>query len=288
MYEAEKRVRRYERLYGQRVLRPLLQPVFKVAPEPEAGGVWLDWESGPGILSLELIARMPRDGTLLISEQDRASLRVLHSHHELEHDARVFVRQDSPEEITLADGVVDVAIGHWRWQYTAQPERAMRELLRVVKPGGKIVLSFLQPGAGGTIYKALENAGAADLARALKDDGLTTSAVRECLRLDRVASIEVRSFPFQVVVGQSSRPMMDPLLLDFLLPRWMGRASGQEITSVDEETNIDLGHDPLSWEFKVGVALASVAGDKMQDESTKGPEPEQDTTKTPLPRNFPT
>jgi SAM-dependent methyltransferase len=267
VYEAEKRVRRYERLYGQRVLRPLLTPVFKVAPEPEAGGVWLDWESGPGILSLELVSRMPREATMLISEQDRASLRVLHSHHELEHDPRVFVRQDSPEELTLADGVVDVAVGHWRWQYTAQPERAMRELRRVVRPGGKIVLSFLQPGGGGSIYHALEKAGAADLAQALKDDGLTTSAVRECLRLDRIASIEVRSFQSQVVVGQSSRPMMDPLLLDFLLPRWMGRASGQEITSVDEQTNIDLGHDPLSWDFKIGVALATVAGDAPQGAS---------------------
>jgi SAM-dependent methyltransferase len=284
MYEAEKRVRRYERLYGQRVLRPLLAPVFKVTPEPEAGGIWLDWEAGPGILALELVSRMPREGTLLISEQDRASLRVLHSHHELEHDPRVFVRQDAPEEITLFDGVVDVAVGHWRWQYTAHPERATRELRRVVKPGGKIVLSFLQPGGGGTIHKALEDAGSSDLARALKDDGLTTSAVRECLRLDGIKSIEVRSFQFQVVVGQSSRPMMDPLLLDFLLPRWMGRATGQEVTSVDDETNIDLGHDPLSWDFKVGVALATVAGGDAQDDAPKS---EPDTTKTPLPRTMP-
>jgi len=70
-----------------------------------------------------------------------------------------------------------------------------------------------------------------------------------------VMQIEVRQVAFQLAVGGSSRPMMDPLLLDFLLPRWMSRASGQEVTSVTSEP-FDLGSEPLVWDMKVGIASA--------------------------------
>ncbi len=259
MYEAEKRVRRFERTYGQRVLRPLLVPVWKAAPDPQAGGVWLDWECGPGILSLDLLGRLSRDATLLASEQDRASLRVLHSHPELERDQRFFVRQDPPDDLSLADNVVDVAIGHWRWQYTADPVAALKELARVVRPGGKIVLSFMHAGSGGPLVDKLEEAGAPDVARAVREDGLSSSTVREALRAAEVQQIEVRTFPLQVSLGASTRPMMDPLVLDFLLPRWLGRATGKEITSLTEPPAIDLGGEPLIWELKAAVAIATIA-----------------------------
>jgi SAM-dependent methyltransferase len=192
---------------------------------------------------------------------------VLHSHNELERDPRFFVRQDLPEALALADGVVDVAVGHWRWQYTTEPVSALRELSRVVRPGGKIVLSFMQPGGGGSLVQKLDAVGSADIAKAIKDDGLASSAVREAMRAANVQQIEVRSFPIQVAIGASTRPMMDPLMLDFLLPRWMGKASGQEITSLTEPPNIDLGGEPLVWEFKVGVAIATIAL-PMRDELT--------------------
>lgn len=269
MYEAEKRARRYERLYGQRVLKPLLVPLFKVAPAPEDGGIWLDWEAGSGLVTLALAERLPRDATLLVSEQDRAALRVLHSHPELDRDRRVFVRQDLPDELLLADATVDVCVAHWRWQYTAQPERALRELVRVAKRGGKLVVSFLQPGAGGSLHAALLAAGQGDVARALEQDGISSATVRECLRSPRVTRIEVRTFAMQVMVGASSRPMMDPLLLDFLLPRWLSRATGQEVTSVEEITTFDLGGEALAWQFKAGFAIADIeSAEEISKESS--------------------
>jgi len=255
MYEAEKRVRRYERLYGQRLLRPLVAQVLRCAPDPAQGGVWLDWEAGPGILSSELLPKLSGDATLLATDEDRAAMRVYHSHAEIDRDERCFARQDPPDAIGVASGVIDVAIGHWRWQFLEQPERAIAELCRVVKPEGEIVLSFLVPGGGGSLRDAFERVGQADIARAIAEDGLSTGRVRELLRGGNVEAIEVRQVAFSVAVGGSSRPMMDPLLLDFLLPRWMSRASGQEVTSVTSEP-FDLGPTPLSWEMKVGIASA--------------------------------
>jgi len=284
MYEAEKRVRRFERTYGQRVLRPLLPALWKSAPDPATGGVWLDWECGPGLLSLDLIGKLPREATLLASEQDRASLRVLHSHNELERDPRFFVRQDMPEALALADSVVDVAMGHWRWQYTADPSSGLRELARVVRPGGKIVLSFMQPGATGSLVEKLVEAGVPDIAKAVRDDGMPSATVRDAMRAANIQQMEVRSFPIQVTIGASSRPMMDPLMLDFLLPRWMGKASGEEITSLTEPPNIDLGGHPLIWEFKVGVAIATIALPMREELTNPGRHGDEDedaaTTKT--------
>jgi SAM-dependent methyltransferase len=255
MYEAEKRVRRYERLYGQRLLRPLVAHVLRAAPDPALGGVWLDWEAGPGVLSSELLPRFAGDATLLATDDDRAAMRVYHSHTELDRDERCFARQDPPDAIGIANDTVDVAIGHWRWQFLEQPERGIAELCRIVKPEGAIILSFLVPGGGGSLHDAFARVGQPDIARAIAEDGLSTSRVRELLRAGNVTQIEVRQVAFSVTVGGSSRPMMDPLLLDFLLPRWMSRASGQEVTSVTSEP-FDLGPEPLVWEMKVGIASA--------------------------------
>jgi hypothetical protein len=66
-----------------------------------------------------------------------------------------------------------------------------------------------------------------------------------------------------------------------LLPRWLGKASGKEITSLTEPPSIDLGGDPLQWEFKAGVAVATIAL-PVQDENRRGDEDEVDgeTAKT--------
>jgi SAM-dependent methyltransferase len=291
MYEAEKRVRRFERTYGHRILRPLLAPLWQSAPDPQTGGVWLDWEAGPGLLSLDLLGKLPREATLLASEQDRASLRVLHGHHELERDSRFFVRQDPPEELSLAAAVVDVAIGHWRWQYTAAPFLAMKELARVVRPGGKIVLTFQQPGSGGSLVDAFEKAGAPDIAKAIREDGIPSSTVREALRAAHVQQIEVRTVPITISLGASTRPMMDPLMLDFLLPRWLGKAKGEEITSVSEPEQYDLGGTPLAWDLKAAVAVATIALPETDDLTHSGQRPADDgedleTAKVPIGRRF--
>ncbi len=255
MYEAEKRVRRYERLYGQRVLKPLLPQVLKSAPDPALGGVWLDWEAGSGVVSMELLRLLSKDSTLLATDTDRAALRVFHSHPELDKDARCFARQDAADAVGLAPGVVDVAMGHWRWQFLETPEPAIKELCRIVRPAGTIVLSFLIPGGGGPLVEAFNRIGETQLADIIRDDGIATQRVREMLRAGEVAQIEVRQVQFTVAIGASSRPMMDPLFLDFLLPRWMSLASGEEITNITQAP-FDLGSDPIVWDLRVGIASA--------------------------------
>jgi SAM-dependent methyltransferase len=279
VYEAEKRARRYERLYGQRVLRPMIPHLLRAAPSFESGGVFLDWESGPGTLSCELLPLLPHTATLLATDQDRAALRVYHAHPELDGDERCFVRQEPPDELSLTDGVVDVAFGHWRWQHLSELRRSVIELCRVVRPAGNVVLSFLVPGSGGSLNEAFARIGANDIARTMENDGLATSAVRELLREGNVAQIEVRTATQKVTVGGQSRPMMDPLLLDFLLPRWMSRATGEEVTSVNNAP-FDLGPDPLVWEFRVGIATAVMPEGTRQTDAG-------DTTRTPLPKRSP-
>lgn len=261
------------------MLRPLCSHLFKALPLHQTGGVWLDWQAGPGLLLHELLPKLSPDTTLLATEDDRASLRVLHAHPEIDRDDRCFIRQDPPDNIQLANGVIDVAIGHFRWQSLESPEGAVAELCRVVRPGGTVVLSFLLPGAVGSLHDALHAAKAKDIADAMHADGMTTSRVRELLRGGNSAQIEVRTFSHEVAIGPSSRPMMDPLLLDFLLPRWMSRASGEEVTSVAGEP-FDLGSSPLAWSFKLGVAVATMP--VAADQADSG-----DTSLTPLPKPSP-
>jgi len=264
MYEAEKRARRYERLYGERILRPMLPHILGVLPPFTDEQVILDVECGSGIVSQELLPTISQSSVLIATEQDRAALRVFHHHPEIDNHPRCFVRQESPTHIGLAANVVDITIGHWRWQYITPQKDIISELVRIAKPQGKIVLTFLLPGCEGSLYDAFINIKAIHIADMLRHDGIASQVIYELLDRPEISHFDLHPIPVSLEIGQNSRPMMDRLLLDFLLPRWMGLANGEEITSADCAP-FDLGNESLFWNFKVGIAVATIAQEKNED-----------------------
>ncbi len=115
-------------LRAQAVAR-LVPPRLKVA----------DIGTGTGILACEL-ASLGLD--VIGIDQSARMLEAARSKVDDQHfppGGRVELKRGDAEQIPLADGEVDAALAHMVLQYLASPGDAIREMARVVKPGGIVI-----------------------------------------------------------------------------------------------------------------------------------------------------
>jgi ArsR family transcriptional regulator len=97
----------------------------------------VDVGTGTGILAAEL-ARL---GLRVIAVDNSARmLDAARAKLGLEGGARVDLRRGEAGALPLADGEVDAALAHMVLHYLPSPAEAVREMARVVKPGGSVVL----------------------------------------------------------------------------------------------------------------------------------------------------
>ena len=98
-----------------------------------------DIGTGTGILACEL-ARLGLD--VIGVDQSARMLEAARSKIESEAfppGGRIELRRGEAEEIPLADGEVDAAFAHMVLHYVASPGDVIREMARIVKPGGILV-----------------------------------------------------------------------------------------------------------------------------------------------------
>ena len=99
-----------------------------------------DIGTGTGILACEL-ARLGLD--VIGVDQSARMLEAARSKVESENFARggrVELKRGEAEQIPLADNEVDAALAHMVLHYVASPGEAIREMARIVKPGGNLVV----------------------------------------------------------------------------------------------------------------------------------------------------
>jgi|GEM_PF-4951788 len=260
MYEAEKKARRYERVFGERILKPVIPFLLAECPKPQGVSfVCLEVEAGSGLLSKELVGFLPPQATLLLSEQDRGCLRVLHHKNEIEQSSSCFIKQTSPYELGLLSGCVDLLVSHLRWQNLSEPVRFLKEAKRVIKSGGTLVLSYIQPSVQGSLVRELKKIKCHGLLVHMQTAGETNQKLRHVLYDLGIDRIKFKSVQLKVILGTHSHPHVDPLFVDYLLPFWQPKVyQVVEESGVSALFQFDLGASALEWYCDVGIAVVQL------------------------------
>ncbi|MCA9512582.1 MAG: metalloregulator ArsR/SmtB family transcription factor [Myxococcota bacterium] len=110
-----------------RAIARLVDPGLRVA----------DIGTGTGVLALEL-ARLGLD--VVGVDRSRRMLDTARAKIEAEGLARVELREGDASRLPIEDASVDAALAHMVLQYLPQPAEAVREMARIVRAGGVVVI----------------------------------------------------------------------------------------------------------------------------------------------------
>ncbi len=105
---------------------------------PKLGEDVLDVGSGPGFLTADLAAGVGEDGSVLGIDQSEAMLSLASERCAVWPQARI----EEGDAIALGgeDGRFDLVVSTQVLEYVAEVDRALAEIVRVLRPGGRVVL----------------------------------------------------------------------------------------------------------------------------------------------------
>ncbi len=102
----------------------------------------LDLGVGPGLLSIEIFRKIPQ--ATIIGIDPLIKMLQLAKGNLKNTDFQTFESVIGiSENIPLRDNTVDIIVSRFSLPYWTQPNKSFQEMMRVIKPGGKVVLEAL-------------------------------------------------------------------------------------------------------------------------------------------------
>jgi ubiquinone/menaquinone biosynthesis C-methylase UbiE len=147
-YRADSR-ERWERIAeGWSAARPAMQQAAQAvsdwmirAIDPKPGQTVLELAAGPGDTGLMAARLVAPGGKAIITDGAEAMVAVAAAHADELGIENVEVRAMEAEWIDLSAASVDGVLCRWGFMLVADPEAALRETRRVLKPGGRVALA---------------------------------------------------------------------------------------------------------------------------------------------------
>lgn len=104
----------------------------------QAGGVAADIGAGTGFVTEGLLGR-----GLRIIAVDQSVAMLAEMRKKFVNEAEIEYRQGTAEGLPIADATVDYAFANMYLHHTERPAEAIQEIARILKPGGRLVLTDL-------------------------------------------------------------------------------------------------------------------------------------------------
>jgi SAM-dependent methyltransferase len=147
-YRADSRERWEKGAEGWRAARPALQKAAQGVSEwmvraidPQPGHTILELAAGPGDTGLMAARLVAPDGKAIITDGAEAMVALAAARADELGIENVEVRAMEAEWIDLSAASVDGVLCRWGYMLVADPEAALRETRRVLKPGGRVALA---------------------------------------------------------------------------------------------------------------------------------------------------
>ena len=193
------------------------EAIAGLTPRPD-WTVVADVGCGTGASTRSLAARLPR-AARLVGVEPAAGMRAVAA-RACAADPRIELRDGAFEALPLEDGSLDALFSMWAFHWAVDPERALDEMVRVLKPDGDLELFFVGRHTGGRFSQVTSEVLARHLAW---EERLSSAQVMQSFDRAAVEALFSRFGPALRVV-ESFREVVAPL--DAQLA-WLIRMEGQ-------------------------------------------------------------
>ncbi|VYT65638.1 methyltransferase domain-containing protein [Clostridium tertium] len=111
----------------------------------------LEVGSGPGIYTQIILDKFKNSEVVSLDNNQEALEYAYKNLHE-NYKERVSFINDNIMRSSLPDNYFDVVIARFVFQHLSYPEKALKEIYRVLKPGGKVIIIDVDSGLWGLTY----------------------------------------------------------------------------------------------------------------------------------------
>ncbi len=252
--------------YGARFAQGLLDAL----PQGERLQV-LDVGCGTGQISFRLLERLGSSSRVIAVDHDAGLIALARQRGFGNIGRRLFFKTESPENLSFGEGVFDAVVAHLIYRDLEDRAAAMREMHRVLVPGGRLLLTTPLRGTYSEVFEMVRERAVAEA------DGTLIEALEELQSRDpSVAELEasVREAGFREVELEHtsfrlSYPNVEALFSDRLLetiafPEWRSVLGDEVLADVQRRLRIYFDQGALSLTVQAGRVVAHRSSDAVE------------------------
>lgn len=257
--------------YGARFAQGLLDAL----PQGDRLQV-LDIGCGTGQISFRLLERLGSSSRVIAVDHDAGLIALARQRGFGDIGSRLFFKTETAEALSFGDGVFDAVVMHLLYRDLEDRSAALKEMHRVLVPGGRMLLTTPLRGTYAEIFEMVRERaiaeGDGELLRALVEVETRDPSVGELETAVREAGfteVELEHTSFRLSYPNVEALFSDRLLETIAFPEWEQAFGAEALADVQRRLRTYFDQGALSLTVQAGRIVAHRSSEATVD----APEP---------------